>query len=173
MAFGHWKKYINDGYSSLQNVFGRLTSSFEIVFLTANQVFMATFGRRKNTLTMALVHHKMYLVIQLPLRRKYFRWKKWIAYDGFLRLKMSVSDGLVGNIVLSTRLLLTDVDGLLPSTLLICDGFLCCCDELWPSLIAIFFVVSVHFNDLPTCFRLTENFYSSFCFWNRKLLFFN
>uniref|UniRef100_A0A7N2LMX5 Sieve element occlusion C-terminal domain-containing protein n=1 Tax=Quercus lobata TaxID=97700 RepID=A0A7N2LMX5_QUELO len=54
---------------------------------------------------------------------------------------MSVSDGLVGNIVLSTRLLPMDVDGLLPSTLLICDGFLCCCDKLWPSLIAIFFVV--------------------------------
>ena len=52
---------------------------------------------------------------------------------------MSVSDGLVGNIALSTRLLLTDDDGLLPSTLLIYDGFLCFCDELWPSLIAIFF----------------------------------
>ena len=54
---------------------------------------------------------------------------------------MSVSDGLVGNIVLLTRLLPTDVDGLLPSTLLIYDDFLCFCDELWPSLIAIFFVV--------------------------------
>ena len=55
---------------------------------------------------------------------------------------MSVSDGLVGNIVLSTRLLPMDVDGLLPSTLLIYDGFLCCCNELWLSLIAIFFVVT-------------------------------
>ena len=36
---------------------------------------------------------------------------------------MSVSDGLVGNIVLSTRLLPMDVDGLLPSALLICDDF--------------------------------------------------
>ena len=56
---------------------------------------------------------------------------------------MSVSVGLVGNIALSTRLLPTDDDGLLPSTLLIYDGFLCFCDELWPSLIAIFFVVCV------------------------------
>ena len=113
MAFGHWKKYINDGYSSSQNVFGRLTSSFEIVFLTANQVFMTTFchrkkyindglsssqnifgrptssyevvfsttnqvfmttfSRQKNTLTTALVHHKMYLVIQIPRMKKNFR----------------------------------------------------------------------------------------------------
>ena len=54
---------------------------------------------------------------------------------------MSVNDGLVGNIALSTRLLPTDDNGLLPSTLLIYDGFLCFCDELWPSLIEIFFVV--------------------------------
>ena len=57
---------------------------------------------------------------------------------------MSVNDGLVGNIALSTRLLPTDDNGLLPSTLLIYDGFLCFCDELWPSLIAIFFVVIGH-----------------------------
>ena len=56
---------------------------------------------------------------------------------------MSVSDGLVGNIALSTRLLPTDDDGLLPLTLLIYDGFLCFCNELWPSLIAIFFVVNL------------------------------
>ena len=54
---------------------------------------------------------------------------------------MSVSNGLVGNIVLPTRLFPTAVDGLLPSAILIYDGFLCCCDELWPSLIAIFFAV--------------------------------
>ena len=65
MAFSRWKKYINDGYSSSQNVFGHSTSSFEIVFLTANQVFMMTFSHRKNTLTMALVRRKIYLVIQL------------------------------------------------------------------------------------------------------------
>ena len=55
---------------------------------------------------------------------------------------MSVSDGLIGNIVLSARLLPMDVDGLFPSTLLIYDGFLCCCNELWLSLIAILFVVT-------------------------------
>ena len=117
----------------------------EVVFSTTNQVFMTTFSRRKNTLTTALDHHKMYLVIQLPRMKKYFRQKKWIVYDDFLRLKMSVSDGLVGNIVLSTRLLPTDVDGFLLSALLTSDGFLCCCDKLWSSLIAIFFVVSVLF----------------------------
>ena len=56
---------------------------------------------------------------------------------------MSVSDGLVGNIALSTRLLPTDDDVFLLSTLLIYEGFLCFCDELWPSLIAIFFVVII------------------------------
>ena len=71
-TFCHRKKYINDGYSSSQNVFGHLTSSFKIVFLTANQVFMMTFCHRKNTLMMALVRHKIYLVVQLPLM-KYFR----------------------------------------------------------------------------------------------------
>ena len=130
MAFSRWKKYINDGYSSSQNVFGHSTSSFEILFLTANQIFMMTFSRRKNKLTTTLVHHKMCLVVQLPHMKKYFRWKILSAYDGFLLSKISVSDGLVGNIVLPTRLLPTEVDNLLPSALLICDGFLCCCDEL-------------------------------------------
>ena len=55
--------------------------------------------------------------------------------------KMSVRNGLVSNIVLPTRIFPMAVDGLLPSAILICDGFLCCCDELWPSLIAIVFVV--------------------------------
>ena len=130
MAFSHWKKYINDAYSLLQNVFGNSTSSFEIVFLMANQVFMMTFSHRKNTLTTTLVHHKMYLVVQLPHMKKYFQQKISIAHDGFLRSKMSVSNGLVSNIVLPTRLLRTEVDCLLPSTLLIYDSFLCCCDEL-------------------------------------------
>ena len=75
---------------------------------------------------------------------------------------MSVSDSLVGNIVLSTRLLPMDVDGLLPSTLLIYDGFLCCCDELWPSLIAIFFVVkkekySPYGNGLDVSYLILES----------------
>ena len=130
MAFSHWKKYINNAYSSSQNVFGHSTSSFEIVFLMANQVFMMSFSHRKNTLTMALVSHKIYLVVQLLRMKKYFQRKISSAYDGFLQSKMSVSDGLVGNIVLPTRLLRTEVDCLLPSTLLIYDSFLCCCDEL-------------------------------------------
>ena len=79
---------------------------------------------------MALVHRKIYLVVQLLRMKLYFRQKISSAYDGFLRLKMSVSDGLVSNIVLLKRLLPTEVDGLLPLTLLICDSFLCCCDEL-------------------------------------------
>ena len=96
----------------------------------ANQVFMMSFSHRKNTLTMALVRHKIYLVVQLLRMKKYFQRKISSAYDGLLQSKMSVSDGLVGNIVLPTRLLPTEVDGLLLSALLICDGFLCCCDEL-------------------------------------------
>ena len=100
-----------------------------------------TFSHQKNTLTMTLVHHKMYLVVQLPHMKKYFRWKISSAYDGFLRSKMSVSYGLVDNIVLLTRLLPMEVDGLLLLALVIYDGFLCCCDELQSSLIAIFFVV--------------------------------
>ena len=90
---------------------------------------------------MTLIHHKMYLVIQLPHMKKYFGWKISSAYDGFLRSKMSVSNNLVGNKVLLTRLLLTKVDGLLPPALLNCDNFLCCCNKLWPTLIVIFFVV--------------------------------
>ena len=124
------KKHINDGLSSSQNIFGRPTSSYEIVFSMTNQVFMMTFSRRKNKLTTTLVHHKICLVVQLPHMKKYFRRKILSAYDGFLLSKMSVNDGLVGNIVLPTRLLPMEVDGLLPSALLICDGFLCCCDEL-------------------------------------------
>ena len=55
-----------------------------------------------------------------------------------------------------------DVDGLLPLTLLIYDGFLCCCDELWPSLIAIFFVVkkekySPYGNGLDVSYLILES----------------
>ena len=125
MNFSHPKKYINDGLSSSQNIFGRPTSSYKVVFSTTNQVFMTTFSRLKNTLTMTLVHRKLYLVVQLPHMKKYFRRKISSAYDDFLRLKMSVNDGLVSNKVLPT-----EVDGHLPLALLICDDFLCCCDKL-------------------------------------------
>ena len=93
MAFGHWKKYINDGYSSSQNIFGRLTSSFEIVFLTANQVFMMTFCHRKNTLTMALIRRKIYLVVQLPRTKLYFqRQNKYLWW--LLASKKYINDSL-------------------------------------------------------------------------------
>ena len=65
------------------------------------------------------------------------------TYDGVVLSKMSISDSLVGNIVFPTRLFSMVVDGLLPSAILICDGFLCRCDELWPLLIAIFFAVLI------------------------------
>ena len=42
-------------------------------YLKANQVFTTTFSHRKNTLTMALVRRKIYLVIQLPRMKLYFR----------------------------------------------------------------------------------------------------
>ena len=53
---------------------------------------------------------------------KYLRWS--------YAVKISLSDGLVGNIVLPTRLLPTDVNGFLLSVIRICDSFLCFCDEL-------------------------------------------
>ena len=56
---------------------------------------------------------------------------------------MSVSNNLIDNIVFLTRFFSTAVDGLLPSAILIYDGFLCCCDKLWPLLIAIFFVALI------------------------------
>ena len=94
---------------------------------------------------MAEGRHRRYLVVQLP-RMKLNLWQQLSStYDGVLLSKMSVSDGLVGNIVLPTRLFPTAVDGFLPSAILIYDGFLCCCNELWPSLIAIFFVVWLSF----------------------------
>ena len=95
----------------------------------------------KNTLTAALVRRKLHLVVQLP-RMKLNLWRKLLStYDGVLLSKISVSDGLVGNIVLLMRLLLMDVDGFLPSIIWICDGFLCFWDELWPSQISLYFVV--------------------------------
>ena len=95
----------------------------------------------KNTLTTVLVRRKLYLVVQLPRMKLNLRRQLLSTYDGVLLSKISVSDGLVGNIVLPTRLLPTDVDGFLPSVIRICDGFLCFCDELWPSQISLFFVV--------------------------------
>ena len=46
---------------------------------------------------------------------------------------MIVSNGFISNIVLPMRLLPTDVNSILSSALLICDGFLCCHNELWLS----------------------------------------
>ena len=47
MAFSRQKKYINDGHCSSQKVFGRPTSSFEVLFLMTRQVFIMTFSCRK------------------------------------------------------------------------------------------------------------------------------
>ena len=135
------KKYINDSHCSSQKVFGRPTSSFEVLFLTTRQVFMMTFSCQKNTLTTALVHRKLHLVVQLPRIKLNLQRQLLSTYDGVMLSKISVSDGLVGNIVLLTRLLPTDVDGFLPSVIWICDSFLCFCDDLWPSQISLFFVV--------------------------------
>ena len=95
----------------------------------------------KNTLTTVLVRHKLYLVVQLPHMKLNLRRQLLSTYNGVLLSKISVSDVLVGNIVLLTRLFPTDVDGFLPSIIRICDGFLCFCDKLWPSQISLFFVV--------------------------------
>ena len=95
----------------------------------------------KNTITIVLVRRKLYLVVQLPRMKLNLRWQLLSTYNGVLLSKISVSDGLVGNIVLPTRLLPTDVDSFLPLVIRICDGFLCFCDELWPSQISLFFVV--------------------------------
>ena len=106
-----------------------------------NEITTMAFCCWNYALTTAEGHHKRYLVVQLPRKKLNLRQQLSSTYDGVMLSKMSVSNGLVGNIVLPTRLFPTAVDGLLPSTILICDGFLCCCDKLWPSLIAIFFVV--------------------------------
>ena len=73
------------------------------------------FSRRKNTLMTVIVHRKRYLVDQLPRMKLNLRRQLLSTYDEVLLSKISVSDGLVGNIVLPTRLLPTDVDGFLPS----------------------------------------------------------
>ena len=61
-------------------------------------------------------------------------WQQLLStYDKVFLSKMIVSDGLISNIVLPMRLLPTDVNSILSSALLICDGFLCCHNELWLS----------------------------------------
>ena len=80
---------------------------------------------------MAKGRHKRYLVVQFPRKKLNLRQQlSSTYYDEVVLSKMSINNGLVDNIVLPTRLFLTAVDGLLPSTILICDGFLCCFDEL-------------------------------------------
>ena len=106
-----------------------------------NEITTTTFCCRNYALMMAEGRHKRYLVVQLHHMKLNLRQQLSSTYDEVVMSKMSVSNGLVGNIVLPIRLFLMVVDGLLPSAILICDGFLCCCDELWPSLIAIFFLV--------------------------------
>ena len=106
-----------------------------------NEITTMAFCCWNYALTTAEGRHKRYLVVQLPRMKLNLRQQLSSTYDGVMLSKMSVSNGLVGNILLPTRLFPTAVDGLLPSIILICDGFLCCCDKLWPSLIAIFFVV--------------------------------
>ena len=95
----------------------------------------------KNILTTVLVRRKLYLVVQLPRMKLNLRWQLLSTYDGVLLSKISVSDGLVSNIVLPTRLLPTNVNGFLLSVIRICDGFLGFCDKLWPTQISLFFVV--------------------------------
>ena len=119
-----------------------MTSSYKVVLLMANEITMTAFCRRNYALTTAEGHHKRYLVVQLPRKKLNLRQQlSSTYYDEVVLSKMSVNNGLVDNIVLPTRLFPMAIDGLLPSATLICDSFLCCCDELWPSLIAIFFVV--------------------------------
>ena len=118
-----------------------MTSSYKVVLSMTNEITTMAFCRRNYALTTVEGRHKRYLVVQLPRMKLNLRRQLSSTYDEVVLSKMSVSNSLVGIIVLSTRLFPTAVDGLLPSTILICDGFLCCFDELWPSLIVIFFVV--------------------------------
>ena len=100
-----------------------------------------TFSRRETKLTTVIVHRKRHLVVQLPHLKLNLWWQLSSIYDGVLLSKISVSDSFVGNIVLPTRLFLTDVDGFLPLIIRIYDGFLCFCDKLWLLQIRLFFVV--------------------------------
>ena len=95
-----------------------------------NEITTIAFCRRNYALTTAEGYHKSYLVFQLPRMKLNRQQQLSSTYDGVVLSKMSISNGLVGNIVLLTRLFPMAVDSLLPSAILICDGFLCCCDEL-------------------------------------------
>ena len=95
----------------------------------------------KNTLTTILVRRKLYLVVQLPRMRLNLWWQLLSTYDRVLLSKISVSDSLVGNIVLLTRLLPTDVNSFLPSIKRIYDHFLYFCNKLWPSQRSLLCVV--------------------------------
>ena len=94
-----------------------------------NEITMTAFCCQNYALMTAESRHKRYLVVQLPHMKLNLRQQLSSTYDGVVLSKMSVSNGLVGNIVLPTRLFPTVVDGLLLSAILICDGFLCCCDK--------------------------------------------
>ena len=106
-----------------------------------NEITTTAFCHQNYALTMVKGHHKRYLVVELPHMKLNLRQQLSSTYDEVVLSKMSVSNGLVGNIVLPTRHFPIAIDGLLPLAILICIAFLCCCDKLWPSLIAIFFVV--------------------------------
>ena len=106
---------------------------------------------------MAFVHHHLahfqlmigyHISVDLsPCARA---WQQLLStYDKVFLSKMIVSDGLISNIVLPMRLLPTDVNSILSSALLICDGFLCCHNELWLSIgeckrVCISFFQGVH-----------------------------
>ena len=118
-----------------------MTSSYKVVLLMTNEITTTAFCRRNYALTTVEGRHKRYLVVQLPRKKLNLQQQLSSTYNRVVLSKMSVNNCLVDNIVLPTRLFPTAINGLLPSAILICDSFLCCCDELWPSLIAIFFVV--------------------------------
>ena len=118
-----------------------MTSSYKVVLLMTNEITTTAFCRQNYALTTAKGRHKRYLVVQLPRKKLNLRQQLSSTYDGVVLSKMSVNNDLIDNIVLPTRLFPTAIAGLLPSAILICDSILCCCDELWPLLIAIFFVV--------------------------------
>ena len=100
-----------------------MTSSYKVVLSMTNEIITTAFCRRNYALMTAEGRHKRYLVIQLPRMKLNLRQQLSSTYNGVVLSKMSVSNGLVGNIVLPTRLFLTAVNGLLPLTILICEAF--------------------------------------------------
>ena len=95
-----------------------------------NEITIMAFCRRNYALMMAEGRHKRYLVVELPHMKLNLQRQLSSTYDEVVLWKMSVSNGLVGNIVLPTRLFPTAVNGLLLSAILIYDSFLCCCVKL-------------------------------------------